>query len=143
MVKNKKKSKKSLNMFFNIISLLLVIITVFTGGVIVYFEILPILYLILCLLVLAGICTLFVFLLRKKNLRLWVKNVVLAISLIFICVLIFLDSYAMGTLDFLNSIIDTGYRSETYSIYVLPNSYKDIKELENKQIGLYNLVDEY
>lgn len=140
---NSKKNKKKLNLFFNIIAFILIIITVFTAGVIVYFEILPLIYLILCLLILAFICCVFVFLLRKKNLRLWVKNVILVITLIFMFVLIFINSYAMGTLDFLNNIIDTGYRSETYSVFVLPNSYNQINDLENKNIGLYNLKDEY
>ena len=141
--KNSKNKKKNFNLFFNIIAFLLIIISVVTAGVVVYFEILPFLYLILCLLILALFAFLFVFLLRKNNLRIWVKNIVLIISLIYSFVLIFIISYAMGTLDFLNNIIDTGYRSETYNVYVLNADYKDITDLKGKTIGFYNLNDEY
>jgi len=142
MKKSDKKKNKKLNLFYKIISFLILIITVCTAGVVIYFEILPIMYLILFLLILTFICFIFIFLLTKKNLKLWVKNVVLVISLIFILALIFVNSYAMGTLDFLNNIIDTGYRSETYSLYTLPGSYNNVSDLNNKTIGLYNLNDD-
>lgn len=143
MKKNNKKKNKKLNIFFNIIAFILIVLSVLTAGVVVYFEILPFLYLLLCLLVLALFAFLFVYLLRKNNLRLWVKNVVLVVSLLYSFILIFINAYAMGTLDFLNNIIDTGYRSETYELYVLNDSYKSPKELEGKIVGLYNLKDEY
>ena len=49
--KTRKKKKKNFSLLYKIISFLLVIISVFTGAVIIYFEILPIIYLIMVLLV--------------------------------------------------------------------------------------------
>lgn len=142
MRKKKSDKKKKFNIIYKIISFLLIIMAVFTAGVVIFFEILPIIYLILFLLILSFIVLFLVLLLKKHNLRIWVKNLISALSLIIIFILIFVSSYAMGTLDFLNNIIDTGYRSEKYSVYVLPGNYSKIDELENKEIGLYNLNDE-
>ena len=71
-MKKNKKNKKNLSLFYNIVSFLLIILFVFTMGVIIFFEILPILYLLLSLFALSFVCFIFVFLLRKKNLRFWV-----------------------------------------------------------------------
>ena len=60
---------------------------------------------------------LFVYLLRKNNLRLWVKNIILIISLLYSFVLIFINAYAMGTLDFLNNIIDGKFCNLLSKVY--------------------------
>lgn len=140
--KGKKRKKKNFSLLYKIVSFLLIIISVFTGAVLIYFEILPIVYLILALLVIAFFDLLFILILAKSRLRLWVKTLFMLLCLVYMFVLIFISSYAMGTLDFLNSIIDTGYRSETYSVYVVDGTYSKIEELDDKRIALYNLDDD-
>lgn len=142
MKKKSRKKKKKLTFLYKIISFLLVIISVFTSAVVIYFQILPVIYLLLMLLVLGFIDLVIIILLNKSKLRVWVKTIIIILSLLYIFGLIFISSYAMGTLDFLNNIIDTGYRSETYSVYVVEGMYEEIEELDAKKIGLYNLDDE-
>ena len=51
--------------------------------------------------------------------------------------------YSYGTISFLSDIFDNGIRTDTYSVYVLKNSkYKNIKELNNKIIGVSDISDE-
>lgn len=49
--------------------------------------------------------------------------------------------YAIGTIDFLNKIFDTGYRVEVYNLYVLKDSkYNNIKDLKDKNISFINKI---
>ena len=144
MEKKTKKNKKNkkFNFFCKILSFLLVIVSLFTEAVLIYFQILPVVYLVLVLLLITFFSLLFIILMNKKKLRIWVRTLFIIISLLYAFGLIFLSNYAMGTLEFLNNIIDTGYRTERYSVYVVEGDYSDISELENKKIGLYNLNDD-
>ncbi len=144
MAKKTKKNKKNkkFNFFCKILSFLLVIVSLFAEAVLIYFQILPVVYLVLVLLLITFFSLLFIILMNKKKLRIWVRTLFIIISLLYAFGLIFLSNYAMGTLEFLNNIIDTGYRTERYSVYVVEGDYSDISELENKKIGLYNLNDD-
>lgn len=144
MAKKTKKNKKNkkFNFFCKILSFLLVIVSLFTEAVLIYFQILPVVYLVLVLLLITFFSLLFIILMNKKKLRIWVRTLFIIISLLYAFGLVFLSNYAMGTLEFLNNIIDTGYRTERYSVYVVEGDYSDISELENKKIGLYNLNDD-
>ncbi len=143
MKKNSKnKKRKKLNFFYKLISILVALISLGTVAIVTYFQILPVIYLAFFILIILFFDIIILFALIKSRLRFWVKTLIMILSLLYMFILIFISSYAMGTLDFLNSIIDTGYRSETYSVYVIKDNYTDISELDDKRIGLYNLDDE-
>ncbi len=130
--------KKNSNLFYKILSFILVIISVLAASVILYFKVLPLKYLILIFIVLGIIIIGISYKLNTKS-CLFTK----LIMSLFSVVLIFVETlgiiYAIGTIDFLNNIFDTGYRMETYNIYVLEDSnYVSLKDLENKKISIYD-----
>lgn len=133
----KAKIKKKPNSFYKILSFILVIISVLSASVILYFEILPMKY----LLPLFVVLSLIVFgVSYKLNTRSYVFTKLL--MSLFSVIIIIIESlgifYAFGTIDFLNNIFDTGYRVETYNIYVLnDSSYDKLNDLDSKNISIY------
>ena len=133
----KNVKKKTSNLFYKILSFILVIISVSSASVILYFEVLPQKYLIILfiilILIILGIC----YKLNTKTL-LFTKIIMTIFSLIIICIESLGIIYSIGTIDFFNNIFDTGYRIETYNIYVLNDStYTSLKELNNQNIIIY------
>ena len=130
----KKVVKKKKSNFFKIISIILLIITIFSFCVVLHFDVLPRTYLFIVLLVTMIIILFIIHKLNnaRKNIT---KIIYLFISLLIIIIEIFINIYAFGTIDFLNNIYDTGYRTNTYNIYVLDKNTKNINELNNKNIG--------
>ena len=137
MKERKTKKRKNKTLFYKIISFTLVVLTVFVFGLIIYFNIVPIKYLIPIVIIFSLVIFLITTLLNKKT-KSFIKG-----SVAFIVVIIlFIESlgvfYAFGTLDFLNKIVDVGYRIETYNIYVLKESkYEKIKDINNQKIAFY------
>lgn len=134
------KNKKSSN-FCKILSFILIVISVLAFSVLLYFEAIPNKYLIMLGIVL-GIIVLFVVI--KLNIKTKTMTKVLCSLLSFIIIFVELIGiiYAFGTIDFLNNIFDTGYRIETYAIYTnKDNSYKSLKDLNNKKIIFYTKDD--
>ncbi len=133
----KKKNKKNATTFYKILSFILIIVSVLLASVILYFEILPMKYLIPLLV----ISTIIIFgISYKLNTKtcLFTKLLFSLLSIILIVVESLSIFYAFGTMDFLNNIFDTGYRIETYNVYVLKDSsYTKLKELNNKNIVIY------
>lgn len=137
MKKRKTKKRKNKTLFYKIISFILVVLTVFVFGLIIYFNIIPIKYLIPIVVVFSLVVYLITTLLNKKT-KSFIKGFVAFIAVI----ILFIESlgvfYAFGTLDFLNKIVDEGYRIETYNIYVLKESkYEKLKDINNQKIAFY------
>ncbi|MDD2505489.1 MAG: hypothetical protein PHF21_04405, partial [Bacilli bacterium] len=120
MKKTKKQIKKP-NMFNKILSFILIVISVFTASVILYFEMLPLKYLIGLFIISSLIIFGISYKLNTKTNK-FTKIVMSLLSFIIIIIEALGISFAFGTIDFLNNIYDTGYRTETYNIYVLKNS---------------------
>jgi len=135
--KKKKGNKKGYNIFCKIISILLIISAIAAGGFLIYFEILPILYLSLFIII-GGLIIFILFkLLNNKKLRKWIRSLLLIPSIILILVFVFACFYSVGTIGFFSKIFDIGIRNDLYSVYVLEDSeYEEIKDLENKIIGV-------
>ena len=127
------KKKKS-NKIFKTISVILLILSLFSFSVLLYFDILPKTYLIIVGIISTVIILYTIHELNSTN-RAFIKFIFLLLSLIFIIIELFLCIYAFGTIDFFNNIYDTGYRAETYKLYVLNENIKNIKDLNNKTIG--------
>ena len=131
-----KKTKKQSNAFYRFISYILLLFTVFTLSVLAYFNVLPNKYLIiLCIIVLLLVLLLIYKLNHKANN--FIKFICLLLSFLFIFAEVASSIYAFGTIDFLNKIFDTGYRSENYLIYVIDdNKYLKVNDLKDLNIGI-------
>ncbi|MDD4706038.1 MAG: LCP family protein [Bacilli bacterium] len=132
-----KKSKKNSVLFYKILSFILIVISVFAFSILLYFEVLPMNYLIPIIIIFGILIFIISYKLNKKT-TLFTKLIMSLFSII----LIFIEScgifYAIGTIDFLNKIFDTGYRVEVYNLYVLKDSnYNNIKDLKAKNISFY------
>ena len=139
-VKDKKKNNKK---FYKILSFILLFCSVFMVSVLIYFDVLPLKYLIVGGIVFGLIIVLLMYKLNVKT-NLFTKLLCSLFSIIFIGLEILVSIYAFGTIEFFNNIFDTGYRLESYGIYVLNESdYKSIKDLNDKKIGFYVKDDVY
>ena len=138
----RKVTNKSNNNFYKIFSYILLILTVFTISTVIYFDVLPIKYLIpICLL----ISLLILFLMYKLNhkTKLIAKIICILISIIIIFIESIGNIYAFGTIEFFNNIFDTGYRIQSYGVYVLKESnYKKLKDLNKESIAFYYPEDD-
>lgn len=142
MTKNKKGKNKS-SLVFRIISIILLLSSIVSCGLLIYFEILPIMYLSLFIIV-GGIIVFLLFkLLNNKRLKKWIKVTFSIPSILLIIIFTFICFYSFGTIGFFNNILDIGLRTDSYSLYVLSSSeYEDIKDLEDKIIGVSEVNDD-
>lgn len=142
-MKSKKSTNKKLNIIMRLISILLIIGSLLSVGFLIYFEVLPIFYIALFIIII-GLITFSIFkLLNNRKLRHWVRILISIPSIIMIVLFTIICFYAYGTIDFFNSIFDVGIRHDSYSIYVLKDSeYNNIKDLSDKIIGISQIGDE-
>ena len=133
----KKSNKKKNDLFFKIVSVLLIISFVVSVGFIIYFELLPIQY--LSMLIIFGGLIVFGFfkILNNKRLKKAIKVIFSIPSILLNLILIMVCLYSVGTLSFFNKIFDTGIRTDSYSLYVLKDSeYEKVNDLSDKTIGV-------
>ena len=132
----KKKKKKQHYLFYKLLSFILIILTVITCGVLIYQSLFNTYYTVLICVVLSILVILFSIILNKTKLRAWIKNIFSFISIITIVLELLFLIFGVSALKLLSNITDTGYRVETYGVYVLESSdYKKIKDLNKKQIN--------
>ena len=142
MKKNKNKRNK-INIFFNVTSWLLILSAAIVTGFLIYFEILPTIYLSLFIIIVGLLIFLLFKLLNNKRLKKWIKIVLSIPSIMLIIIFTFICFYAYGTIDFFSSIFDVGIRNDSYSVYVLESSnYETIDDLDNKVIGVSEVEEE-
>lgn len=142
-IKKKKGTNKVYNIICKIISILLLISAIAAGGFLIYFEILPIMY--LSIFIIGGGLLIFILfkLLNNIKLKKWIRTLILIPSILLILIFIFACFYSVGTIGFFSKIFDMGIRNDSYSVYVLKDSgYLNIEELENKIIGIPKDDDE-
>lgn len=133
----KKSNKKKNDLFFKIVSVLLIISFVVSVGFIIYFELLPIQYLSM-LIIFGGLIVFGLFkILNNKRLKKAIKVIFSIPSILLNLILIMVCLYSVGTLSFFNKIFDTGIRTDSYSLYVLKDSeYEKVNDLSDKTIGV-------
>lgn len=136
-IKKKKGNNKVFNVVCKIFAILLLISAIVAGCFLIYFEILPLLYLSLFI-VIGGLIIFSLFkILFSKKLKKWIKGVFLVPTIILILLFILASSYSVGTIGFFSKIFDIGIRTDSYSVYVLKDSsYENIDDLENKIIAI-------
>jgi len=75
------------------------------------------------------------FILNKTRLRAWIKNIFSLFAFFIILLEILILVFGTKTLKFLSSITDTGYRVDSYGVYVLNESdYKKVSDLDEKTL---------
>ena len=143
MKKQKKLKNSKKNLFFKIISYLLIFSAIITTIFLIYFEILPTSY--LALIIIGGGLLIFLLfkLLNNRRLKKWIKILASIPTLILIIIFTFVCLYSYGTIDFFNNIFDVGIRHDSYSVYVLKDSgYETINDLDNKIIAISDKNEE-
>lgn len=140
--KNVKKKKQHI-LFYKILSFLMIILTVVTLGHMLIEEIFPIFYGVLISVIVVAITLIFAFILNRRKLRRWIKNIFSFLSIIVIVLEILMLLFGTSTLKFLSNLTDTGYRVETFAVYVLNDSgYQKLEELEGKKLNYLKSDDD-
>ncbi len=138
----RKKTKKKAVLRYKIISFLLIILTVITISSILIEEIFSLFYMVPVSVVVLAVILVISFILNKRNLRRWIKNIFSLIAVLIMTFEILMLLFGTKTLKFLSSITDTGYRVETFGIYVLKDSpYEKVSSLNDKKISYLNHDD--
>ena len=138
---NKSKKKKS-NLKYKIFSFLLIVLSVITFITITYEELFTLYYLIPLGLVSFGIVFFLSFILNRSKLKRWIKNIFLVITILLIIFELLMIFFGTKTLKFISSLTDTGYRVETFGIYLKDSSdYYKLKDLNNTDFGYLDTDD--
>lgn len=137
----KKKYKKKINLIGKIVALLLTLATIVFVTLLSIANILPNKYFMLLsfiLLIIDGILLTFLCIYKIKN---KIKIVSCVASIILILIMLVISFYGIKTLGFLDNLIASKYKTETYHLIVLSDSeYKKIDDLNNKNIGVSSVV---
>lgn len=137
-----KKNKKHGLFKYKFISFLLIVLTVVTLANVLIEEIFSYFYLVPIAVASIAVVLVLAFILNKRNLRRWIKNFMSIIAVLIMAFELLMLLFGTKTLKFLSSITDTGYRVETFGIYVLnDSSYKEVDELNSKNIAYLNHDD--
>lgn len=138
MKAKKNIKKKKTNRIYRIISLILLVASIFFGATLMYIDLLPTKYLLIILISLFVFTALNVILLNLRRLKKIIKKVISAISIIVVLVMLIASFYMYRTLGVLTGNGESKYKLENYSLLVLKNSeYSKLKDIKNKKIGYY------
>lgn len=138
MKAKKNIKKKRTNRIYRIISLILLVASIFFGATLMYIDLLPTKYLLIILISLFVFTALNVILLNLRRLKKIIKKVISAISIIVVLVMLIASFYMYRTLGVLIGNGESKYKLENYSLIVLKDSgYSKLKDVKNKQIGYY------
>ena len=135
----KKKVKKQHLLFYKLVSFLLIILTVFTFGVVIYNDFFDWKY--LTMLGIASFIIVFIItrILNKKRLRSWIKNIFVVITILIYIFETLVLVYGMTFLNFLSTVTDTGFRVESFGLYVLDDSiYKEPEDIVDGYVYYLN-----
>lgn len=142
MHKKRRKNKIYLNIFFNIIALIAVVIMLIFCFYLYRLDMIPIKYLGIVYGVIGTIFLILVLLTLPRNIKFGIKIACFFIFLCFSLVFGLGIKYVDKTISFLDVINDELSQKEEYHVSVLSDSYNNIKDLEGKKIGLYSTSDE-
>ena len=137
-VKKVKKKKQHL-LFYKLVSFILIILTVFTFGVVIYNDFFDWKY--LTMLGIASFIIVFIItrILNKKRLRSWIKNIFVVITILIYIFETLVLVYGMTFLNFLSTVTDTGFRVESFGLYVLDDSiYKEPEDIVDGYVYYLN-----
>jgi len=131
----KKMNKKTLNKIYFGLGIILILVTLFLLGLIIYMNFIPTKYFLALLGVLFVLVGSTSFILMYKKIKMKLKTSFSIFALILIIVFGLGIYYILSTLGFVSNL-DSNYKIENYSVIVLKDSeYNNIKSLEGKAIG--------
>lgn len=131
-----KKNSKNKNIFFGMISVLLMSTSFMLFYFLTKLNVLEIKYLIVIGAIFIVIYTFLMFKLLRKKTRKVPKVIFTIISILFICVYSIGIKYIATTINFVQNLTSTSLEKQTYSVLVLKDSeYNDISSLQEKNIG--------
>lgn len=138
-MKTKKNiKKKKSNKIYKIISLILLIASIFFSATLMYIDLLPTKYLLIMLIAIFIFTAINVVLLNLSRLKKIIKKVISAISIIAVLGMLVASFYVYRTLGVLTGNGESKYKLENYSLLVLKNSeYSKLKDIKDKKIGYY------
>lgn len=138
-MKTKKNiKKKKSNKIYRIISLILLIASIFFSATLMYIDLLPTKYLLIMLIAIFIFTALNVVLLNLSRLKKIIKKVISAISIIAVLGMLIASFYVYRTIGVLTGNGESKYKLENYSLLVLKNSeYSKLKDIKDKKIGYY------
>lgn len=136
--KTKKDRKKIKDLFYKIVSILLLIVSAVLEGILLYIDLLPTKYLVIVSIALILFVGLNVLLLNIKKIKKKIKKVVSIVSIIATILMILANFYIYKTLGVLINNGDSKYKLEHYSVIVLESSdYDKIKDIRGETIGYF------
>ncbi|MCH5167140.1 MAG: LCP family protein [Erysipelotrichales bacterium] len=134
--KKKKSVKKVPVMRYKVLSFLLIVLTVitfinlFVESIFSFFYLLPIAAFSFFIIFFIS------FILNKNKLKRWIKRIFSLFAILIIIFELLMILFGTNTLKFIASITDTGYRVETFGVYVLnDSSYNSLFDVNDKTFG--------
>lgn len=123
-----------------ILSIILMLVTVITVGIIIYINVLPFIYLSLVILILLGLVS-FISCLQFRNNKSSKKlNIITSIVVLIISIILI---YFINTFNFLGLVTKSGYKIQNYSVIVLKDSsYDNIQDISGKKLGYVDSSDD-
>lgn len=137
-MKNKNKRKIKKNIFYKIISVLLLISSVSFLAFLFYMDLLPTKYSIALLVIIAIFDIFNIFLVNLKKLKKKIKKILSVFMILAILIMTIASFYIGKTLGILLNNGDSKYKLEHYSVMVLKDSeYDKIKEIKGEEVGYF------
>ena len=137
-MKNRSSKKIPKNLFYKIISLLLVFSSLSFLGVLFYINLLPTKYLMIILLFILLFNVLNIFLINLKRLKKKIKKTLASFMIIATIGMAIVSFYGYKTVGVLTGNGDSKYKLEHYSVVVLNDSkYKKLKDIEKEKLGYF------
>jgi len=137
-MKSRKMQKNKKNLFYIIISILLVISSICFLGFIFYIDLLPAKYSTILLFIILLFNVLSLILINIKKIKKKIKRISSIFVLIAILVMTFASFYVGKTVDVLLNNGDSKYKLEEYSVIVLnDSSYTGLKDIKGEKVGYF------
>lgn len=134
----KKKKKKILNIIGIFISIILILSVGIGTFAVIYINILPLLYLTLFIGLTLFITVLFCNILIKKKFKIWLKIIVMILSVVIIIIALVGTFYVNRTYHFMDSIKSKNTVTENYYVVINKDSkITNISGLKSKDVGTY------
>ena len=138
-----KHKLKKLKIFSIIIGIILLLSVYLNSFLLIKYNVLPLKFLIIYFIIVGLIPFILVYLTNFKKMKRLPKNILLGIEIFYIVILFIVFFYLNSTFNFVENFTGN-FDYETKNYYVLANkqaSYKDIKDLKNKNIGYAKNLD--
>jgi len=137
-MKKLKTKKSNKNIFYKIVSVLLIISSISFLGFLFYIDLLPVKYSIILLFVILLFDAINVFLVNLKKLKKKIKKTISSFMIITILIMTIASFYMGKTVDVLLNNGDSKYKLEHYSVIVLKDSdYNKIKDIKKENVGYF------